>query len=133
MKKLFFTALVLFTMYPSAHVSAQSNLPFPHEEVLWNIIVFQLYTPDIRPDTGYSRSPVNPPQIEQSGYLLHFSNGADLLLNIIYKEDDGEETIEYTVPVCAETEVLQLPATLSGTYTIEVVRGSQCFRSEIAL
>lgn len=133
MKKLLFTALVLFAMYPSAHVSAQSNLPFPHEEVLWNLIVFQLYTPDIRPDTGYSRSPVNPPQIEQSGYLLHFSDGADLLLNIIYKEDDGEETIEYSALVSAETEVMQLPATLSGTYTIEVVRGSQCFRSEITI
>ena len=133
MKKLLFTALVLFAMYPSAHVSAQPNLPFPHEEVLWNIIVFQLYAPDIRPDAGYSRSPVNPPRVEQSGYLLQFSDRTDLLLNIIYKEDDGEETIAYTVLVSAETEVLQLPVTLSGTYTIEVVRGSQHFRSEITI
>ena len=133
MKKLFLTALVLFAMSPSFSVSAQTPLPFPYEEMLWNLIVFQYIAPEIGPEFNHPRTPVHPPQVEQSDYMLHFLDGTDLTLNIISTDENGGETIEYTTLVSAETEILQLPATLSGTYTIEVVRGSQHFRSEITI
>lgn len=133
MKKLFLTALVFFAMSPFFNVSAQTPLPLPQEEVHWNYIIFQYYAPEIGHNFGHPHTPVKSPQVAQEDYVLHFLDGTDLVLNIIFIDEDGEETIEYTTLVSAETEEMQLPATLSGTYIIEVVRGSQRFRSEIEL
>lgn len=133
MKKFFLTTLAFFTLSSIFNVSAQAPLPFPQEEVHWNYIVFQYFSPEIGHNFGHPHAPVKSPLVAQEGYVLHFLDGTDLVLNIIFKDENGGETVDYTTLVSAETEEMQLPTTLSGTYTIEVVRGSQHFRSEIEL
>ncbi|MBR1499449.1 MAG: hypothetical protein IJ615_07490 [Bacteroidaceae bacterium] len=133
MKKFFLTTLAFYTMSSFFNVSAQAPLPFPQEEVRWNYIVFQYFSPEIGHNFGHPHAPVKSPLVAQEGHVLHFLDGTELALNIIDICEEGGETTEYTSLVSAETEEVQLPATLSGTYTIEVVRGSQHFRSEIEL
>lgn len=132
MKKYILTALVFLAMPLFFNVSAQTPLPFSQEEIQWNFIMLQYFAPETGHNYGHPRTPVNPPQVAQEGYVLHFLDGTDLILKI-YKDEVEEETLEYTTLVSAETEEVQIPVTLYGTYIIEVVRGAQCFRGEMEL
>lgn len=94
-------------------------------------IVFTLV--DINPEYGHPRTPVEAPQVGQTGHTLYFLDETDLFLNIYSVDEGGVETLEYNTAVSATTTEVQLPSTLSGTYIIEVVRDNMYFRGEIEL
>ena len=96
-------------------------------------IRIQLTLTEIRPEFGYPRTPIEEPQIGQADHTLYFLDETALTLNIYSEDEDGNETLEYTTSVSATTTEVQLPSSLSGTYIIEVVRDTLCFRGEIEL
>ena len=57
----------------------------------------------------------------------------DFFVNFYVLDEDGEKTLEYSSIVLAQTEILTLPSTLTGSYVIEVIRGEQHFWGEIEL
>lgn len=88
---------------------------------------------EIHPDQPLPRTPIEAPQVGQTGHTLYFLDGIDIFLNIYSVDEDGDETLEYSTAVSATTTEVQLPSTLSGTYIIEVVCDGLCFRGEIEL
>ena len=88
--------------------------------------------PTINPDNGNgdnSRSPILVPVLYIDGYTLTAGNGT-LGSTIPLLDEDGE--VVFSTFVYIEGDI-ELPTTLSGTYTIQVLRGSQTFEGEITL
>ena len=76
------------------------------------------------------KSPVQMPTVVQDGYTLYFYSGcAGSILQI----RDEFETVVYSTGITDETDEITLPTTLSGTYEIRLIRGSQTFVGEIEL
>ena len=74
------------------------------------------------------RSPI--PEFYLDGYTLtagSYTVGSTVEL----KDEDGD--VVFTTYIYVEGDTIVLPSTLSGTYTIEVTRGSQTFVGEIVL
>ena len=81
-------------------------------------------------DKPRPKSPVQMPTIVQNGYTLYIISGcagATLILR------DEYETEVYSTAITEETDEITLPSTLSGTYEIRLIRGSQTFVGEIEL
>ena len=79
---------------------------------------------------GPNRSPVLVPEFYLDGYTLtagSYTVGSTVEL----KNEDGE--VVFTSYIYVEGDTVTLPSSLSGTYTIEVTRGSQTFVGEIEL
>ena len=75
------------------------------------------------------RSPILMPVLYLDGHTLTAASGTlGSTINIL--DEDGD--VVFTTFVYIEGDIT-LPSTLSGTYTIEVIRGSQTFVGEIAL
>ena len=75
------------------------------------------------------RSPILVPVLYLNGYTLTAGNGT-LGSTIQILDEDGNVVFSTYIYVEGDFE---LPATLTGTYTIEVIRGSQTFVGEITL
>jgi len=108
-----------------------STLPTYAWEIPENIILLELA--DTYPLKDRPRTPVYIPQVGQTGYTLYFHDAVDFTVNLYSVDEDGERTLEYTTFVPATTESITLPSNLTGTYVIEVIRGSQHFEGEIEL
>ena len=88
--------------------------------------------PTINPhdnDGDLPRSPILVPVLYLDGYTLTTGNGT-LGSTIQLLDEDG--TVVFSTFVYVEGDI-ELPTTLSGTYTIRVLRGSQTFEGEITL
>ena len=96
-------------------------------------IIIQLSLTDIRPKPNHPRTPIEAPQVGQTDHTLYFLDEFDLFLNIYSVDEGGDETLEYSTAVSANTTEVQLPSSLSGTYIIEVVCDGMYFRGEIEL
>ena len=96
-------------------------------------IRIQLSLAEIQPGQIHPRTPIEAPQVGQSDHTLYFPDEIDLFLNIYSVDEDGEETLEYATAVPSTTTSVQLPASLSCTYIIEVVHDGLYFRGEIEL
>ena len=108
-----------------------STLPTYAWEPLENIIPLSFANDNVIKDRP--RTPVYIPQVGQEGYTLYFHDETDFTVNLYSVDEDGERTLEYTTFVPATTESITLPSNLTGTYVIEVIRGSQHFEGEIEL
>lgn len=81
-------------------------------------------------DKPNPKSPVQMPTVVQDGYTLYIISGctgATLSLR------DEYETEVYSTLITDETDEVTLPATLSGTYEIRLIRGGITFGAEIEL
>ena len=78
---------------------------------------------------GHPRSPVAVPVLYIDGYTL---TAGDYTLGSTIQLLDEDDNVVFSTYVVIEGDI-QLPATLSGTYTIEVTRGSMAFIGEIEL
>ena len=116
-------AVALFLMNPVHALEPQLGIGIR--------IVFSLM--EIHPDPTSPRSPIEEPQVVQTGHTLNFFDETALFLNIYSEDEIGDETLEYTTSVSSTTTEVQLPSSLSGTYIIEVVRDGLFFRGEIEL
>lgn len=114
MKKLFFIFSLMLVSFNAFAGDAQilgDNLPLTY------------VAPIIDPRDDYGRGPVDIPTVTIDGYTLYFWDAADFTISIV----DDEEQVVYTTFVPADQTSVALPTTLSGSYTIEVIRGSQTF------
>ena len=78
---------------------------------------------------GRPRMPIPMPVLYLDGYTLTAGNGT-LGSTIQILDENGN--VVYSTYIYVEGDI-ELPATLAGTYTIEVIRGSQTFVGEIVL
>ena len=70
------------------------------------------------------RPPVARPTISLDGHTLYLYNvGYDLTLRLL--DEDGE--VAYTATVAAGTASVELPATLTGTYTLQLFPGGSYY------
>lgn len=116
LKKLFFfLALIAATMLNAA--------PGDNNPIILNPI------PTNPTDGGNPRSPILTPVFYLDGYTL---TAADYTLGSTVMLLDEDDNVVFTTYVSIEGDI-QLPTTLSGTYTIEVVRGGITFIGEIEL
>ena len=113
-------ALVFATMLSITHVYADPIDLF---------LQVQFEDPQ-NPQGGNPRSPVAMPEFYLDGYTLtagSYTVGSTVEL----KDADGD--VVFTSNIYVEGDTIALPSTLSGTYTIEVTRGSLTFVGEIEL
>ncbi len=76
-----------------------------------------------------TRSPIVVPVLYIDGYTL---TSGDYTLGSTIQLLDEDDNVVFSTYVAIEGDI-QLPATLSGTYTIEVIRGDITFIGEIEL
>lgn len=86
-------------------------------------------TPTTPTDGDPARSPILTPVFYLDGYTL---TAADNTLGSTVMLLDEDDNVVFTTYVSIEGDIL-LPTTLSGTYTIEIVRGGIIFIGEIEL
>ncbi len=84
-------------------------------------------TPD---DGGHSRLPVCVPTIYLDGHTLYFETSCDGCTLQLFDEDGN---VVYSLVIPTGTTSLTLPATLTGDYEIQVIRGDITFAGEIEL
>lgn len=79
---------------------------------------------------GPHKSPVQVPEVSLDDHTLYFFTPCDgCVLNIV----DGSGALVYTLVIPAGTTSLELPATLTGDYELQIIRGNYCFWGEIVL
>ena len=89
-------------------------------------------SPIVNPSDGDGenpRSPILVPVLYIDGYTLTAGTGT---LGSTIQLLDEDDNVVFSTFVYVEGDI-QLPTTLSGTYTIQVLRGSQTFEGEITL
>lgn len=79
--------------------------------------------------SGGSKTPTVFPTVWQDGYELEIETPhAEYVLNIV-----SGTTVVYSVVVPANVSLVILPATLSGTYELQLIQGNLCFYGDIDL
>ena len=79
---------------------------------------------------GHPKSPVDIPTVSLDGHTLYFFTPCDgCTLNLV----DENDVVVYTLVIPAGTTSLVLPATLSGNFELQIIRGNYCFWGEITL
>ena len=81
-------------------------------------------------NTGLNRGPVRLPQLSVENHTLYIYSGCDNT-TIELLEVNGQ--VVYTADVAEGTETLTLPASLTGTFELRIIRGSFTFVGEIDL
>ena len=79
---------------------------------------------------GNPKSPIMPPSVSLDDHTLYFDTPCDgCTLNIV----DENDVVVYTLVIPTGTTSLVLPSTLSGDYTIQIIRGNYLFYGTINL
>ena len=120
MKKLLLTVCVAF---------ASINAFCGNEPVVGDQIPLSYTSPYTDPEDNPGRAPILVPVLYIDGYTLTAGTGT---LGSTIQLLDEDDNVVFSTFVYVEGDI-QLPTTLSGTYTIEVIRGSQTFVGEITL
>lgn len=118
MKKLFF---IFSLMLVSFNAFAGDLQP------VGDILPLTYVTPFTDPTHGQGRGPVYIPEVTIDGYTLYFWDATEFSVTIKQVGEDGAELVIYTTFVPANQTNVTLPTSLCGSYTIEVIRGSQTF------
>ena len=117
-KKFCFILLAMAAMLPLQPLMAEPE-----------ILDLQITIDDPVNNDGQHRSPILVPVLYLDGYTLSAGNGT-LGSTIQILDEDGNVVFSTYIYVEGDFE---LPTTLTGTHTIEVIRGSQTFVGEITL
>ena len=76
------------------------------------------------------KTPIIPPSVSLDDHTLYFDTPCDsCTLNIVEEND----VVVYTLVIPTGTTSLVLPSTLSGDYTIQIIRGNYLFYGTIIL
>lgn len=79
--------------------------------------------------SGNPKTPVLIPTVWQDGYELEIETPhAEYVLNIV-----SGTTVVYSMVVPANVSLVVLPATLSGTYELQLIQDNLCFYGDIDL
>ena len=80
--------------------------------------------------SGQHKAPVQVPSVSLDDHTLYFFTPCDgCTLNLV----DENDVVVYTLVIPAGTTSLVLPATLSGNFELQIIRGNYCFWGEIML
>ena len=79
------------------------------------------------------KAPMHAPEVYLEGHTLSFSYNNGYTLELIEISEDGDEVTAYTAMIPEGVMTWQLPATLSGDYTLRLVYGNWAFVGEIEL
>ena len=92
-------------------------------------ITFQRgYIPPIKPP--FPKSPILAPTVYIDGNVLTFETSCDgCVLQLVDEDDD----VVYTIVIPAGTTTLVLPATLEGTFELQINDGEWLFYADIEL
>ncbi len=120
MKKLFFILSLMLVSFNAFAGDVQ---------IVGDNLTLTYVAPETDPFKPNGRDPVNIPTVTIDGYTLYFWDATDFTISIM----DDDEQVVYTTFVPANQTSVVLPTTLSGTYTIEVIRDSQTFVGVIVL
>ena len=118
---LFIVGILLMPAFSNIVASPKGELP----------ILLQVgYLDPTKPGDPHPKSPVAMPEFYLDGYTLT-AGSYTVGSTVVLKDEDGE--VVFTSYIYVEGDTITLPSTLSGTYTIEVTRGSLTFVGEIEL
>ena len=94
-------------------------------------ITFQRgYIKPTKPGTPNPKSPVLAPTVYIDGNVLTFETPCDgCVLQLV----DENEDVVYTTIIPAGTTTLVLPATLEGTYELQIIDGDTLYYADIEL
>lgn len=81
-------------------------------------------------DNTRPKAPITIPSVSQDGYTLYLYSGC---VGATLRLLDADEEEAYSVEITDEMGEILLPATLSGTYRLEIVRGAFTFYCYITL
>ena len=118
-RKSLFVIVLLATLLPLSKMYADSeiiNLQFNYED------------PDDM-SNPFPRAPIPMPVLYLDGHTL---TAGSYTLGSTIQILDEDDTVVFSTFIYIEGDI-ELPTTLSGTYTIRVIRGSQTFEGEITL
>ena len=88
------------------------------------------YDDEILLNPSFPKSPIVPPTIYLDDHTLYFDTPCDgCTLNIV----DSNDVVVYTTVIPTGTTSLVLPATLSGEYELQIIRGNYLFYGTIDL
>ena len=99
----------------------------------WEPVPLVFGSPRIKPEKDRPRNPIEAPLVGQEGYTLYFFDEEDFTVNLYSVDGDDNLQLEYTAMVASSSSTLVLPTTLTGIFTIEVIRDGQHFWGEIEL
>ena len=121
MKKFFsFLCILAMPMMLAASNLCDPDFPLPLDP----------YIDPTKPLDPNQKSPVCVPLIYQDDHELTFGTSCDgYTLQLL----DEYENVVYSIVISTGTATLNLPATLSGTYTIEIICDNITFVGEIEL
>lgn len=94
-------------------------------------IAFEVYIEDPSQNyPSYPKIPIVPPSVSLEDHTLYFETPCDgCTLNIV----DSNDVVVYTLVIPTGATSLVLPSTLSGEFTIEIIRGNYLFYGTIDL
>lgn len=88
------------------------------------------YVNTTKPLNPKPKSPVVEPNVYIEGNVLTFETSCDgCVLQLVDEEDD----VVYTIVIPAGTTTLVLPATLEGTFELQIIDGEWLFYADIEL
>lgn len=115
-----FVVAMMAIMPPSVNASADS-------------IQIQFQTCIVNPTSRIdkqTRTPVQPPHIYIDNYTLYFNTPCDgCELRIV----DCTDEVVYSIMIPDNTQRIELPDYLLGTYQLQIIRGNFCFHGDIEL
>lgn len=117
MKKLLFLVLCLSAL--------GSNFVFAGNPLNMTVTIID----DTPQNPSKEKAPMRVPRIYQDGYTLSFSNAhPDYVINII--QDDE---VVFTSYIPSELSSFELPGTIHGECTIQLIMGRYCFSGNVLL
>lgn len=132
-KVLFVIGLMMATVFSFAN-DAVTNHKSGTQVFLQTIFVCPVGYENPMPTTPHRpKTPMRAPEVYLEGNTLSFSYNNGYTLELIDTSMGDEGTVVYTAAIPEDVLTWQLPATLSGNYTLRLIFGNWAFVGEIEM
>ena len=132
-KLLFVIGLMMVTVFSVAN-EVVTNYHSGTQVYLQTIYVWPVGYEDPMPTTpNKPKAPMHAPEVYLEDHTLSFSYNNGYTLELVDTSMGDEGTIIYTAVIPEDVLTWQLPATLSGDYTLRLVYGNWAFVGDIEL
>lgn len=132
-KLLFVIGLMMVTVFSVAN-EVVTNYHSGTQVYLQTIYVWPVGYEDPMPTTpNKPKAPMHAPEVYLEDHTLSFSYNNGYTLELVDTSIGDEGTVVYTAAIPEDVLTWQLPATLSGSYTIRLRYGNWAFWGEIEL